>query len=60
MHADFLRTYAWDQTSHEISLSGKTTVNNYHYYYYSTVGPFVRDYLGEPVPEERFTHSHLS
>jgi len=22
--------------------------------------PFVRDYLGEPVPEETFTHSHLS
>jgi len=22
--------------------------------------PFVRDYPGEPVPEERFTHSHLS
>jgi len=22
--------------------------------------PFVRDYLGEPLPEETFTHSHLS
>jgi len=22
--------------------------------------PFVRDYLGEPVPEETFTYSHLS
>jgi len=22
--------------------------------------PFVRDYLGEPVPEESFTHLHLS
>jgi len=22
--------------------------------------PFVKDYQGEPVPEETFTHSHLS
>jgi len=22
--------------------------------------PFIRDYPGEPVPEETFTHSHLS
>ena len=24
----------------------------------ATDQPFVRDYPGEPVPEERFTHSH--
>jgi len=30
-----------------------------NYYYYSRLWPFIRDYLGEPVPEETFTYLYL-
>jgi len=37
------------------------TINNsYISYYYNHFMVFVRDYTGEPVPEETFTNSHLS
>jgi len=40
-------------------LSGTTWVGRYHTHTRLTV-VVVRDYLGRPVPEETFTHSHPS
>ena len=45
---------------------GKIPIYYYYYYYYyyynrfTVLLDFVRDYPDEPVPEETFTHSHLS
>jgi len=32
---------------------------NYYYYHYNRFTTLSPDYLGEPVPEETFTHSHI-
>ena len=54
-----------DDDDDAISWLGQMALNalkshKLRYYATTILWPFVRDYPGEPLPEEAFTHSHIS
>jgi len=66
LHSTWAHTLIWLATSqcvsvqHSIRQGGNEFIYYYNYNHFTAPWTFSRSTLGEPVPEETFTHSHLS